>query len=97
MTSIDFRDDEWGRHWSNAPALLGGRIAQPYSLLTSLASGLSALGKAAAAKWAANRYEALLNRLDTETLRDVFADDAVPPVHHDRYGYVRDSFDRRLV
>jgi hypothetical protein len=95
MSSVEFHEDEWGRHWSYAPALHGTRVRLNYSLLASFAHGLQALAERISISYARHQEAVALSSPDR--LRDAYGDDDVPPVRYSHYQGVRDEFGRPLA
>ncbi len=96
MSSIDYHEDEWGRHFSYAPALHGTRFRQPYSLFAALVDGIAALGGAIAERMMARDYAQTLGRLSTGMRQDVLGVDEAAAIESDGM-HLRDEFGRRIV
>ncbi|WP_448951105.1 hypothetical protein [Labrys neptuniae] len=95
MSSVEFHEDEWGRHWSYAPALHGTQVRLHYSLAASVIHGITGLVEAVSAHFDRLRgeREAAVNE---RRLRDIHGEDEVLPIFHARYLGVRDEFGRPL-
>jgi hypothetical protein len=95
MSSVEFHDDEWGRHWSYSPALHGTQVRVSYPLFATLVGGLQALIEKAAERYARHQAEVFaLSRADR--MRDVYGNDDVLPVLYKRHEGVRDEFGRAI-
>ena len=93
MSSVEFHEDEWGRHWSYSPALHGTQVRVSYPLFATLLRGAQALVKKAAQRRAQHRAEVLtLSRPDL--MRDAYGNDEVLPVLYKAHEGVRDEFGR---
>lgn len=95
MSSVEFHEDEWGRHWSYAPALHGTQVRLNYSLFSSLVHGLNALAETISNRYAL--HQATLALSSTARLRDVYGDEDIAPTRHARYEGVRDEFGRPVA
>ncbi len=91
MSSVEFHEDEWGRHWSYAPALHGTQVRLHYSVATALVDIAGALTQAIS-----GGFGLLGERDETAKLRDLQGENSVPPVRYVRYEGVRDEFGRSL-
>jgi hypothetical protein len=95
MSSVEFHEDEWGRHWSYAPALRGTRVRLNYPLFSSLLQGLVALAETISARYALHQAQALALS-NPAKLHDIYGNDDVPPVLYSRYEGVKDEFGRSV-
>lgn len=91
MSSVEFHEDEWGRHWSYAPALHGTQLRLHYSIGAALVDVAGALTRAIS-----GGFGLLGERDDAAKLRDLHGENDVPPVRYARYEGVRDEFGRAL-
>jgi hypothetical protein len=97
MSSIDFRDDEWGRHWSHAPIPHRKPLSHPHSVFAEVREWLTARMRDIRDRRLARQDRQALERMSPESLRDIFPEDQVPPVRVDRLEYVRDGFGRPVI
>jgi hypothetical protein len=97
MSSVEFHEDEWGRHWSYAPALHGTVRSQPYSILPSVRGWVSQLVETIAGHLAEDSRERLLQDLSPTTLRDIYPEDSIPSSRYTRLEGVKDAFGRPVV
>jgi uncharacterized protein YjiS (DUF1127 family) len=97
MSSIDFRDDEWGRHWSQAPILHRKLLSRPHSALAEAREWLTARMRNIRDRRLERQDRQALERMSPESLRDIFPADQVPPVRVNRLEYVRDGFGRPVI
>jgi hypothetical protein len=97
MSSIDFRDDEWGRHWSHAPVLHRELLSRPHSVLADVREWVAARMRDIRDRRLERRDRQALERMSPESLRDIFSEDQVPPVRLNRLEYVRDGFGRPVI
>ncbi|MDT3379962.1 hypothetical protein ACETRX_22395 [Labrys portucalensis] len=95
MSSVEFHEDEWGRHWSYAPALHGTQVRLHYSIVAAVVGATNAVVEAASAGLAQfRRQDQAAAKAGRQ--RDLYGDDDVPPVGYVRYEGVRDEFGRPL-
>jgi hypothetical protein len=97
MSSIDFRDDEWGRHWSHAPISHRKLLSRSHSAFAEVREWLTARMRDIRDRRLERQDRLALERMSPESLRDIFAEDQVPPVRVDRLQYVRDGFGRPVI
>lgn len=95
MSSVEFHEDEWGRHWSYAPALHGTQVRLHYSIVAAVADGATSFLKAIAASLVRLTGQDQVG-MKVGHQRDLYGDDDVPPVRYARYEGVRDEFGRPL-
>ncbi|WP_454812786.1 hypothetical protein [Labrys neptuniae] len=94
MSSVEFHEDEWGRHWSYAPALHGTQVRLHYSIAAILVEGATSFVEAISAGLAQLRGQDQTVAMGHQ--RDVYGDDDVPPIRYARYEGVCDEFGRQL-
>ncbi|PRH84667.1 hypothetical protein C5L14_26145 [Labrys okinawensis] len=95
MSSVEFHEDEWGRHWSYSPALHGTQVRLHYSIAAAVVGGAMSFVETISAGLAQLRGQ---DQAAAKAGRpsDLYGDDDVPPVGYVRYEGVRDEFGRPL-
>ena len=93
MSSIEFHEDEWGRHWSYSPALHGTQVRAIYPLFTTLLHAVQSLFEKASERYALHQA-AIFALSRPERLRDAYGDDELAPVIYTPLEGVRDEFGR---
>lgn len=95
MSSVEFHEDEWGRHWSYSPALHGTQVRISYPLFATLLGGVQSLIEQASERYA--RHQAELFALSRPSrLYDAYSEDDVLPVLYVPHEGVRDEFGRPI-
>ncbi|CAM5777240.1 hypothetical protein LMIY3S_05937 [Labrys miyagiensis] len=95
MSSVEFHEDEWGRHWSYSPALHGTQVRVSYPLFATLLHGIQSLIEQASQRYAMHQAEIFaLSRPDRQ--RDAYGDDEILPVLYTPHEGVRDEFGRQV-
>jgi len=97
MSSIDFHEDEWGRHWSHAPIRQHRLPHHVYRTPANLAGWIAARIADMRHHWLASQDRQAFARMSAESLRDIFSDDQPLPRRDDRFEHVRDFFGRPLA
>ncbi|OCC05179.1 hypothetical protein BA190_09710 [Labrys sp. WJW] len=95
MSSVEFHEDEWGRHWSYAPALHGTQVRLHYSIAAAVVGAVASFVEAISgglAQLGEQRQAAAMAGYQ----RDLYGDNDVLPVGYVRYEGVRDEFGRAL-
>ncbi|MDQ0390828.1 hypothetical protein [Labrys monachus] len=97
MSTIDFHDDEWGRHWSHAPLPQQRAPRRSRSSFAGMRGWIEARLEELRARSAEQRDRKVFEGMSAEALRDIFPEDAVLPVRADRLDGIRDAFGRPLA
>jgi len=97
MSSIDFHEDEWGRHWSHAPIHQLSRLNRSRSILALVSGWLAVRAGDIREHWLDRQDRLTFERMSIESLRDIFPEDQVLPLRANPLDAVRDSFGRPLV